>query len=376
MSYSLAQAFLAQNKPSYQAARWFLRDFVIRYRCRLVAVILVGCVAAGLQGAALGALHLVIGKSADTAFIVPVLGWSLGRDEVAPVIGIFALAALGASAALFYLQSREILNVWERYHVHAVDLLIAATREAAIRGVIDESSDARGPVAAALRQSQRLGALSRLVIGSVTPALRFLVFAALAIALNPTLTILLLIVAVPSGGLALFLFARSASRSARRAAELGKDATRELDTMLASALRREGHAPLEGRRGRSTPFIARVRAMTGRILVVEQAKFATAAIALMAVALFLLYETDGGSLGPGTWTQHLVYLVAVLLAFMQLGSIASAISGFGRFYPAVVFHKNVVEALSGAATPDDLRRLFRERGLWKSVSMVDEDTYD
>jgi hypothetical protein len=260
--------------PSYQAARWFLGDCVLRFRGRLILITGLGFGAAALQGASLILLNAAIAGSNGTAPIdIPLPG--LDPNHVIPVAVPLIVTALMLSALLAYAQGRQVLRLWQAYQVHSVNRIYDAVRSAIARGldpkVIDES-----PTLKVLRLSQRLGALTRVVGSSIAPGLRFIVFSVVAVMLNPMLTIMLALVTVPSAGLALMYFARRASHSARRVVALSGEAGRELDRMLKQALQGDKKAVMPEVGATSSPFTEKVRALTGRILYVEQAKFAVA----------------------------------------------------------------------------------------------------
>lgn len=367
------QALNSHRTPAYRTARWFFRDFVVRYRWRLSVITLVGFAAAGLQGVALGGLHKVTSMSSDASFTIPVLEIPLAPSQLATAIAVFIILALVVSAVLTFVQGREVLSLWRRYQVHAVNALLEAVGRAVSRGTVDEASIREAPTLAALRQSQRLGAFTRVVAGGIAPALRFIVFAGIAVALNPGLTFILFIVAIPSGVLTLLLFARGASHSARRVAELGYDAVQDLEKRLARTLQSQNALMSDDRTRTDSPFVDRVDALTRRIYLVEQAKFTTAAIALLVSAGFVIYGGYSGALDSADWSQHFAYLLALLMAFNQLISLTSSVSSFGRFYPAVALHKDTLELLEQATSPDHLRHMLQSRGLKRAELSDDED---
>lgn len=366
-------ALNSHNTPAYRTARWFFRDFVVRYRWRLSAITLVGFAAAGLQGVALGGLHRVTSMSSDASVTIPLLEIPLMPSQLAPAVAGLIILALVLSAVLTFVQGREVLNLWQRYQVHAVNTLFEAVARVMSQGRADEASVREVPIMAALRQSQRLGAFTRVVAGGIAPALRFIVFAGIAVILNPDLTFILFIVAIPSGIFTLMLFARGASRSARRAAELGQDAAKDLEQRLSRTFQFENALMSNEPSRRDSPFVDRVEAMTRRIYLVEQAKFTTAAIALLVSGGFLVYGSYSGALDAANWSQHFAYLLALLMAFSQLISLASSLSSCGRFYPAVSLHKDILELLDQATSPEHLRRMLKSRGMMKAELSDDDE---
>lgn len=374
-SRSIKDALLTPNAPSYAVARWFFSDFVLRYRFRLAWLTALGFAAAALQGGVLLLLNRVVATgSLDGTTTIPVFGWSLRTGTGLLPIAILLLIALGGSALLHFIQGRQVLDLWRRYQVHTVNALLQAVEQAVTRDAVDERTLKEAPVGDTMRQSQRLGALTRLVANGIAPLLRFVAFSAVAISVNPRLTVALLLAAVPSVGLALFLFARRASRSARAVAELGRAAARDLDERLAAAA--DGHRlPFDDSQKESaSAFLQRVDAMLQRLLRVEDAKFATSTIAIAVLASFVVLGGHDGLAGPAQWGQMMIYMLALFLAFSQLVNVASSVSSFGRFYPAAARQKAMIELLEEANSPEQFRRRLDEHGLRRREWLVEDDT--
>jgi ABC-type multidrug transport system fused ATPase/permease subunit len=359
--------------PSYRAARWFLGDCVRRFRGHLALITTFGMASAVLQGVSLVLLSKAVSGS---AVHLPVKLPSIGTapDLTIPVVVVLIVAMLLLSAAFMYVQGRLILRFWRTYQIHSVNRVYDAIRGAVGRGV-DATAIEEAWVKPVLNQSPRLGAFTRVVSSSIAPALRFLAFGGVAVATNPFLTLILLVVTVPSAGLALMHFARKASHSARRSSAMSRDANNELHTLLQSALQGDNSAVLSDSGAKPSPFIERARALTGRILYVEQAKFAAGFIAMASLGIFIAYEFAMAPEGDAIWSTTLVYALALLLAFRQLVTVASSISSFGRFYPAIQAQQELVEALEAASSTQDFRARIKRSNLGNitGADFVDED---
>ena len=328
------------NAPFYATARWFYRDFVLRYGFRLAWLTALGFAAAALQGGVLFLLNRVVATgSLDGITTAQVFGWSFPTSNDLLPTAILLLIVLEGSALLYFLQGRRVLDLWRRYQMHAVNILLQAVMQAVARGAIDERTLKEAPIAYTIRQSQRLGALTRLAANGIAPLFRFVAFSAVAINVNPRLTVALLLVAVPSGGLALLVFARRASRDARTVADLARAAARDLDERLAAAVDGRSLPFVDWQKESDSAFLRRVDAMLQRLLRVEDAKFATSTIAIAVLAGFMLLEGHENLVGSAQWGQIMIYLLALFLAFAQLVNVTSSVSSFGRFYPAVARQK-------------------------------------
>lgn len=357
------------KSPSFRAARWFLGDCVLRFWGRLFLITGLGLGSAALQGAALVLLNTALASSNGSApfrVAIPVL--SLHGNI--PLAVSLIMAALMLSVFLAYAQGRQVLQLWQAYQINVVNRVYRAVQGAVMRGVdvavIDEA-----PTLKVLRLSQRLGAFTRVIASSIAPGLRFIVFGAVAVIINPVLTIILVLVTVPSGGLALLFFARKSSQSARRVAALSQDAGRELERMLKRSIQGDEKAVMPEAGTVSSPFAEKMCAVTDRLLYVEQAKFSAGLIAMASIGFFIgreLIETPDGVV----WGPILVYVVALLLAFRQLVIVTSAVSSFGRFYPAVQAQHELVDALEKASSSDDFRARLRRSSIGK-MTIPDDD---
>jgi len=296
----------------------------------------------------------------------------LGLDQslVFPIAVALIMIALIAAAILGYVQGWLVLRLWQTYQFHSINRILAATRSAMERGV-DAAAIEDSPVAAVLRQSQRLGAFIRIVGSSIAAGLRFLAFGAVAIYTNPFLTVMLIVVTIPSAGLALLHFARRASRASRRTGTLSKDAGTELTALMQRALRGESAAIATGDSETTPALVEKARAMTNRILYAEQAKLVAGLVTMVSLGIFIgyMYVTTPES----NANTMLVYSLALLLAFRQLIIVATSISNFGRFYPAVQAQQEMLDALEHASSSSDFRARLQRTSISKIVTDEDEE---
>jgi len=356
--------------PSFQTARWFFGDCVLGFPARLILITGLGLGAAALQGFSLILLNAAISGFSRATQVVPFVRGIPADGSISMAIPLLVIALI-LSVLLAYAQGRQVLRLWESYQVHSVNRIYDAVRSAVARGlaptVVDEA-----PTLMVLRASQRLGALTRIVGSSISAGLRFVVFGVVAVMLNPTLTIMLALVAVPSAALALMYFARRASRCARRVAVLSGDAGQELNTLLKRALQGDKTAVMPELGVMASPFTEKVAAVTGRILYVEKAKVTAGLIAMLALGVFIGWELLASSEETVAWSAILVSALSLLLAFKQLVEVSSAISSFGRFYPAMQAQHQLLEILETAISPQDFRNRLERSSLYKAAATDDD----
>lgn len=353
---------LARNAQPLRTARWFFKDFVLRHRGSLAWITALGAGAAALQGGTMFLLNDVIrGGAGGGSLLAAAIGDAGAGQGVALLAGV-VLLTLSGSALLLLFQGWQILSLWRRYQLHAMNALLQAVQAASARGALDERSAKKPLIPSALRQSQRVGALTRVVASTVTPALRFVAFSAFAISVEPALTVVLFLAAIPSGALTLFLFARRASQSARQVQALSRDAKKELNRRLDQALANRLELLDERDQGADSSVVMRVSALIERLVWVENARFATAQLTILLLAGLIIVAGYAGSASPTSWGGVLLYVFALMLAFTQLANLASALSTFGRFYPYVTHHMTLLTILHAATSPEDFQeRAQRER---------------
>jgi ABC-type multidrug transport system fused ATPase/permease subunit len=370
---SFKDSFVAANAESLRTASWFLQDFVFRYRLILGWITLLAGAAAALQG---GTLFLLRFFFTAEALVLPGMsgdeGWRIDADNSVTLLAIVTFVALGAGALLIFVQGRSILGLWRTYQIHATNALLHEVYRASRRGAIDEAAISASPVSHGLRQSQRLGMFARVVAGGISPTLRFIAFSIFAISVNPLLTLVLFLAAVPSGGLAMFFFARQSSRTMRSAEELARDASKEMDNRLKAAAAGKFH-PVDEREAKRSPWLQRVGLMVRRFVWVENARFATAQITIVTLTAVILVAGYSGSAVPIQWSDVLLYVLSLLLAFTQLVALASLVSRFGRFYPAIERHKALLEILREAKSPSQFQRRIERRNLASPAKDEDEE---
>lgn len=365
---------LYDHSSHLDTARWFFNDFVKRYPASLTWITVLGFAAVALQaGALVGIKYALEQLGSPGPIVIPYIQTEMGSDEMAMVVGLFLLVTLGSSAFLSLIEVHTVLQLWQRYQLHALDSLLVAIRNACQRSSITVESLGGRSLLRPLRQVAQLGAFSRIVAASIAPALRFLVFSTFAAVAQPLLTLALLVALVPSAGLALLLFARKASHASRAVVDLAGEETAELDHLLKGAA--EGQYAAATKLEPGSAIIKRARALVDRLLWAEYARFAATIITTVVFLCVGFVFYSSGATQTADWSSAIVYLLALFLAFRQLITLSSKVSAFGRFYPAVVKQKELIEVLDQSSSPKQLTRALGNAGIKAGGVDQDDETY-
>jgi hypothetical protein len=370
----LAKKLVVYNEHAYRTAVWFYHDFVTRYRARLLVLTALAFAAASLQASALFVLqHFLKRFGGDQTEQLSLLNITISADYAGYLGALFFLAVLGGSAILTLFQGRLILDLWYRYQLHGSDSLLLAIQGACERGAVSPKDLKPRYIIRLLRQVQRLGAFSRFVVGTIAPALRFVAFSAYAVVTNPLLTLLLLLALIPTAGLTLLFFARKASHCARAVIDLAGAETEEFDKRLKDAMEGRYLPLMERHSTEDTAVEQRSRAVIGRLLWVEYARFLTTVITITVLCVFLALIINTDIFGDNSWASIVTYVIALYIAFTQLIALASSISNFGRFYPSIAQQKTIVEAFLRATSSADIWRNLDKAGV-SPAELDDADT--
>jgi ABC-type multidrug transport system fused ATPase/permease subunit len=280
---------------------------------------------------------------------------------------LLLLLALSLSAALALFQGIMTLKLWYVYQVHGVDALLLAIQDAVARGAISRDELEPKFVRRTLRQVQRLGMFSRIVISAINPALRFLAFSTYAVVINPLLTLVVLIALFPTLGLTLLLFARRASRSSRAVLALSTEEAEELTRRLDAAI--EGrHLSAHQRPPKTeTAFERRVKALTDRLVWAQYSRFFATIISVAAMLIFFVLISNTSFFGDNSWTTIVVYALALFIAFNQLTTLAFSMSMFGKFYPDIHEQMVILQAFSQANSSEEIWQALAKIGLKPTV---------
>lgn len=348
--------FISRNRHAYATIRWFLSDFVLRYKYELIFVTIIGAASAALQtGILVGLNHLVgNGMHAELAS-----WWAV--EHASFQLGAALAVLLGLSACLAYFYSQRTLALWPRYQLHAIDTLYFAAHAAAQRGIIDKEALESSSFRKTLRGTQRLGALTRIVTRSILPAFRFLGFLGYAIFVNPLLTLALVLVVTPLSGASLLLFSRRAAQCDRAAEAKARDAGRDLDARTELYLA-QGPLPtgLVETPDNAPVVIERIENLVARFLWAERSRLATGLITICMLGVVVASSGNGPDINFG---QLVVYLLALILTFTQLAQLASTVSTVSRFYPTATRHRRMLEILSQATSKADFMGRVQAAGL-------------
>jgi ABC-type multidrug transport system fused ATPase/permease subunit len=351
--------FFNRNKESVITANWFFRDFVLENKYRLIWISLLGLGAASIQASILVALNHIVTGGLDES-----LSTLLNQGQPGVMLGALVFVALGMSAFLTYLNGVSTLALWPVYQLRAVNQLLTAIHAAASRGVISYEDIRQSILPKSMRATQRLGAFTRVVTKSILPALRFAGFAIFAVIAEPYLTVVVFAIVVPVSGLFLLYFSRKASQCDRNAEKVARDSANDINELM--RLNTSTQQPeLVGGICKADNLVHRVDLLVERFIWVERARMAT--VLITVILLGCLIAILGGD-STTKWGELVVYLIALILAFMQLAALASSVSTFGRFYPTVSRHKKLLDILHSARTPEEFQALIKKNGLLHQAS--------
>jgi hypothetical protein len=141
--------------------------------------------------------------------------------------------------------------------------------------------------------------------------------------------------------------------------DLAGDESEELDKRLEAAAGGQ-YSPDHAARTDNVLHL-RLGAVIGRMHWVQYSRFFTAVITIGVSGIFFVLLRYTDIFGKSSWIELMTYTVALFIAFQQLVQLASAVSGFGRFYPAVAQQKAMVEAL---------QRVNSAQEFWKEMEKV------
>jgi len=356
---------LNRNSDAFETALWFGQDFVLRFKYELTFITLLGVGAASIQAGTLAAANYLITAG------VPVRLLELIPAELASVaVGGALLILLGLSALLTYFNGKRTLALWPRYQIHALNSLFAAINSASQRGVIESSIIRQSAIPNSLRTTQRLGSFSRIVTKSILPVLRFLGFLLFAFATNPVTTLIIFFVVTPASGFLLLYFSRHSAKCERRANALSRDASRQLVDYLNQNLSAAEPVFVGQRVGAQKIQIEqRIQHLVDRFVWVEKARLATAFLTIGLLAILVSVTGHGPDV---KWGELAVYIIALMLAFLQLSNIASAFSSFGPFYPTVSRHRILLSILNNSRTSTNVADQLRRYGFRQGIHQKDD----
>lgn len=358
--------FFRINRTALSTGRWLLSDFFFRYRLELVWITFLGAIAAGVQTGILVGLHKIMGGHFDAE-----LSQWLSASHSSLMFGAGLAALFALAAYLNYLNGCQTLALWPRFQIHSLNSLIDGLHKAVARGAVDTQSLKNSVFRKCLRGTQRLGSLSRLITKGILPFFRFLGFTGYALYINPSLTLILLLVGAPISAASLLMFFRRAAECDRAAEAKASESYRYQDALQLTALSQESFVPIKSDAlSNGSVLTQRLDNLVSRFIWVERAKLATTLTTIGGLGLVItLFE---GGMGPN-WGQLLVYLLALIMAFAQLIQLASLVTTVGRFYPTVARHRKMLEAMALSQSVADFSQRIAAAGLVDTRDVADSD---
>ncbi len=299
-----------------------------------------------------------------------IMSW-LRQGNVGTLLGLVMFFALSLSALLMYLNGRQTLALWPRYQVYVLNRMLSALNAAEQRGAIDEASVKESLIPKAMISTQRMGAFTRVVAKSILPAMQFFSFTIVAFSINPKLSLMIFSLIIPISAILLLYFSRQASQCDRNSELMARDASRRMSELLDASLTKQPQLIKSEKDDQPDIIATRIEMLVERFVWIERARLATA---LITIGLLGALFAHTGNQPQVLWSELFIYLIALMLAFGQLTTLASLVSNFGRFYPTVSRYMNLLEIISSSNTPYEFNGKIKKARLQSYVGNdMDED---
>lgn len=314
-----------------------------------------GAGAAAIQAGTLALLNRYLAGGLSTEAMT----W-LAQDGSGSLLGLIIFLTLSASALLMYISGRQTLALWPLYQVFVLNRMLSTLNAAAERGAVNTHSVKETLIPKVMVAAQRMGAFTRVVTKSILPALQFTSFATVAFSINFNLSLIIFSLVIPISGVLFLYFSRRASHCDRNAEMMARDATRQLSDLLDASLSHQLQLIQNESAANSGVVALRIQLLAQRFLWVERARLATG---LITIALLGALFAHAGNEPQAQWSELFIYLIALMLAFGQLTTLTSLISNFGRFYPTVSRHKNLLGIITSSNSPEEFNSKIKKARL-------------
>ncbi len=352
--------FIFRNKHSFATGYWFLHDFVLRFKYKIALITCFGAAATAIQAGILAFLSRYIANDLQAHNVE-----FLNYQHANLILAAFIFITLGASVLLMYLNGRETLRLWPVYQLHLVNRMLSALNQAANRGVVNSIDIKETIVPKVLISSQRMGACTLLVTKSILPIIQFIGFTAVAFSIDPLMSSVVFILVTPVSAVILLYFSRKASQCDRMAESMARESNKEMLGLIDANLNDQHHSHLIDYQSKESEFLIekRIEMVVKRLEWAERARLTMGVITVGLLGGLFAFSSKGVDV---KWGELIVYLIALMLAFRQLASLALTVSNFGRFYPTISRYMNLLDIVSTSSSPEEFK-LRIEKGKLKFV---------
>lgn len=218
-----------KRSNSFETVLWFLKDFVFRYKYYLVLIVVIGFSAASIQGAILFLINSMVTNSVVANKFHEIFTKFNLHIKLEWFVFFVIIIGLTISAFFAFIQAKFTLKLWRTYQILLTNNILNALHDAVMRGVdLDSNSIQSTPIPSVLKSTQRIGAFTRLVINSIFPLMRFIIFSIFVFHSQPKISFLVYFVALPLGTVILFFSAKKSSINDFQHEALAKQSSAEL----------------------------------------------------------------------------------------------------------------------------------------------------
>jgi len=359
-------------KGAFPTVFWFMNDFVFRYKINLLVIAALGLGAASIQGGILLVINNLISKSESLKKLYGIFLQLNIEISLEWLLFMLILCGLTVSATFVFLQAKLTLGLWRRYQIFISNQLLEALSHAMQRGLKVDSDAIKGtPISAVLKNSQRMGAFTRLVTNGILPVMRFSTFTFVAFYIQPIISTVIFLVATPIGILFLLGSAKVASGSDYEAEGLAVASSKEIEQRVDGVIHGADYRIDDRTNSTGSAIVQRLDKTLSGLFAAEKTRYFTSILMITLLAMVTIFSgVLTNEVNPG---EFLVYLIALIMAFSQLSNVLAIGALFGRFYPTVYRHKEVYLWLSKADGGSDINHILSKSSYKYNVNTSDED---
>jgi len=360
-----------KRSNSYETVLWFLKDFVFRYKYYLTLIVVLGFSAASIQGAILFLINSMVTNSVVASKFHEIFTKFNLHIKLEWFVFFVIIIGLTISAFFAFIQAKFTLKLWRTYQILLTNNILNALHDAVMRGVdLDSNSIQSTPIPSVLKSTQRIGAFTRLVINSIFPLMRFIIFSIFVFHSQPKISFLVYFLALPVGAVILFFSAKKSSINDFQHEALGKESSNEFSQRIKSVFTKDKYE-IDTRRDLTDSYIIiRLDKLLSSLITAERSRLL---MSLMTIVILALVTIFGGLIeNPAGVIQLLIYLVALIMAFSQLSNVLTIASHFGRFYPTINRYRLVYIWLTTAKSESSISNILPS-SLYKQVTLSEDE---
>jgi hypothetical protein len=352
--------------------KWIFTDIILKRKGDFILISVLGLLAASAQAGVFFVINAYVNHNRLTFkidFILKSIGLMLDVNSILILVVFFGFLI---SASLTFLNAKLTLSLWRKSQLGCINEILNAIQRAINCKILDKNLYGSKFFLKPLKSTVRIGAFVRILAISTSPLMRFIILSIYAAHVYLDLTLIILSVSLMAGIISTLFFSRLASAKTRHS-ELSNVKSTDHFIYIIDSLFDSRQDKNNFKSGDDNIFLHQSNALIDSIFASDKSRFISMTSVAITLGFYMYFSGYTNVMEQNSSASNLLYLLSIIFALLQLVLLSQIVTNFGRFYPILLNHVQLLKSLNEAESSESLECNFKSAGI---ISTVDVDMND